>query len=1340
MITEIIKKNKSWKYDKIFHISDIHIRNTEEHIGIYSHVFENLYKYLQTVKSDKSLIVITGDILHNKNKLTTVCETICVDFFEKLSSIMTTIIIPGNHDFNEKANTIEDSLSTILYKRDFDNLHYLKLSGVYRFNNILFGVSSLIDNKIIKATDISEPGLKIALYHGAVANSKNSKGFEFSKNSITNFDGYDLVLLGDIHYFQYLNEEETMAYASSLISQNFSETDSNHGVLVWDLNTKESVYKPIPNDYRYDEITIKDNKLMHNNKNISFENLKLPANGKLKINSLSSNIDFYNKTVFDIKSTYPNLSIVHNKLLTHNSPLENKTKNTNVITLQSVVDNEVKKLPEESRKYVEKVLLKEIKSAIQSVDEKLNWRLSSLEFSNMFSYGPNNYIDFTKLTFDEITGLFGPNSIGKSSLIDILLFSLFDDYSRNYQDKNKLLSGTIINTKEKLFSCKVSFCIDNTIYYIEKEGKRLGAKTEHTFDTFKFTNYDFYKIESNNKVQLNGHDRLETLDKIKALIGEYSDFCISTICLQSNQREKIDFFNMSSIEKKIFLNNRLKFDIFKNIELKYKDLLKETKINLKNIEKLDEYQNYNHNIDEQINDLELTIANYEQVKHQFENELKLNNEQLNKLYKQLKQVDDSLDCELLDKQEILNDIELFYEKLNKFTDIDFDNQIEELYNANINLSTKLSSSNNDLDLDELYELKNEITEKIQIAKNKLLQLKLINNKKEIIESNNNFEKQKMEKIILLKNKINSELNLSPKNKIPKKILETWNQIFTQIIVPDISDKIEESRLIINSLENNIEHMTNTIDKIKNIINSYDVQLVDINIRNKYYSINYDEYNKNMMSILEKYNEYYELNKIIETNDDVFALLTEFNTCINKSCSNCLKHSNGIAQLFSKLKINENCDLIKNKFTELHKNKLEYEQMTVFHNKLKLNNCIKSFELLYMMLENEKNNFEKLVEQSNDITLNNFKMFLQDNINMLEQNNYIIELEQTTTSVNQEYLMLLEQIEEANIINNKINSMEIELSNINKQIENYEQDKELLTQIDINKNKIKELKNNKNKYKLLNEELSNLNYKLENINNFEYNTQLYGQINNTKKNAHLITQNIININNDFTNNKNQYQQLKKNKLNYMKYIDEINKFNEQINIYENIIKITGPKGIPRQIINIKLQQIENTVNNIILPFVNKQINITKEIDDIKIFINDGISKYYSSGGMENFIISMAFKIAFTNTFNIPNTGILFIDEGVSVLDKNHANNFSVIATFIKKYYNHIILITHIDTFYDYTFDVINITKNKQKQSYVYYIGNIIKDEPIDTPVNYTGQLNKPKQIKQPKKKHQVEIEL
>jgi len=190
MLIEIIKKDKLYEYDKIYHISDIHIRNTDEHVSIYTSVFDNLYKYLESVKSSKSLIVITGDILHNKDRLTTTCETLCIDFLEMLSSMMTTVLIPGNHDFNEKANTIEDSLSTILYKRPFTNLHYLKFSGIYQFNNILFGVSSLIDNKIIKASEIAHSGLKIGLYHGAVANSKNSKGFEFSKNSMTTFEGY----------------------------------------------------------------------------------------------------------------------------------------------------------------------------------------------------------------------------------------------------------------------------------------------------------------------------------------------------------------------------------------------------------------------------------------------------------------------------------------------------------------------------------------------------------------------------------------------------------------------------------------------------------------------------------------------------------------------------------------------------------------------------------------------------------------------------------------------------------------------------------------------------------------------------------------------------------------------------------------------------------------------------------------------------------------------------------------------------------------------------------------------------------------------------------------------
>ncbi len=96
-----------------------------------------------------------------------------------------------------------------------------------------------------------------------------------------------------------------------------------------------------------------------------------------------------------------------------------------------------------------------------------------------------------------------------------------------------------------------------------------------------------------------------------------------------------------------------------------------------------------------------------------------------------------------------------------------------------------------------------------------------------------------------------------------------------------------------------------------------------------------------------------------------------------------------------------------------------KRSVVTHMSKKTRGDVAKFLVMQSKIPKTAQELQKLVEQSNDITLNNFKMFLQDNINMLEQNNYIIELEQTTNSVNLEYLMLLEQIEEANTINNKM---------------------------------------------------------------------------------------------------------------------------------------------------------------------------------------------------------------------------------------------------------------------------------------------------------------------------------
>lgn len=72
-------------------------------------------------------------------------------------------------------------------------------------------------------------------------------------------------------------------------------------------------------------------------------------------------------------------------------------------------------------------------------------------------------------------------------------------------------------------------------------------------------------------------------------------------------------------------------------------------------------------------------------------------------------------------------------------------------------------------------------------------------------------------------------------------MENWNQIFSKTIIPDILNKKEESRISIINLEIDIKHLTNTIQKINNIINKYDGIIDDNIIKNKYNSINYDDY-------------------------------------------------------------------------------------------------------------------------------------------------------------------------------------------------------------------------------------------------------------------------------------------------------------------------------------------------------------------------------------------------------------------------------------------------------------------------------------------------------------------
>ena len=401
----------------IYHISDIHIRRYEKH-NEYEYIFEKLYEYFEKVKNDNSIIVITGDILHNKDNLTPDCVLKTWTFLDKLRNIMPLFLITGNHDFVETNNHIKDSLEAILQDKDCENIYYLCESGAYRYGNVCFGVSSLIDKQMVKANDIqSDAEYKIGLYHGGVGQTETSVGFMLKGDKlVSDFDNYDYVLLGDIHKHQYV--APNMAYSSSLISQNFGETDDEHGVLVWDLKKGKQKYHIINNKYRYMEITVKDNKVFKGDEEIDYTEYDFPKNGRLRINIDDNNL-FVDVKKY-LKKKYKKLSLYESGIIKTN--FDDDMEQQQEESYLSLLEKYIEKLSEENKSKCREIFSKNIvDSELTTEKSLLEWTLLDLEFSNLFSYGENNFIDFTKLQNHEMTGLFASNSYGKSTIIDILL-------------------------------------------------------------------------------------------------------------------------------------------------------------------------------------------------------------------------------------------------------------------------------------------------------------------------------------------------------------------------------------------------------------------------------------------------------------------------------------------------------------------------------------------------------------------------------------------------------------------------------------------------------------------------------------------------------------------------------------------------------------------------------------------------------------------------------------------------------------------------------------------------------------------------------------------------------
>ena len=550
------------KITHIYHLADLHIRNLKRHTE-YRLVFQS---FLDKVRQDgiqNSIIYLAGDIAHAKTEMSPELVREISWFLAECASLRETILITGNHDCNLNNNNRLDVLTPIIENLNNERIHYLRDTGTYVIHNLTFVVYSILDKREnwTKGNLVNGEN-KICLFHGPVNKSQTDIGYVVSSNSFTTemFDGFDMVMMGDIHKRQVLqeydptNQKPIVVYAGSMIQQNHGEMLEGHGYLLWDVESRTFEEFDLHNDYGYLTVDIDKGKVP----NWVYDeiNTKLPKYPRLRLRFNETDATTTKECITEFNRLFKNSEITVSRLDTMNRMRSNFGLNKNIVgnTKDETFQNQLIRDYLDRRYLLDEDVLDEIvelnKLTSQKVDkseevENILWIPKKLEYSNMFSYGDGNCVKFDNAK--GIVGIFAPNASGKSSLFDILSFCIFDRTSRTNSAKN------IMNNQKDTFHCKFEFEIDGIPYFVERIGKANKQQTAVKVDV------NFWREVDGITESLNGEQRRDTNRMIEKYLGKFDDFILTTLSLQGNNALFID---KSQSERKEVLSQLLGVDIF----------------------------------------------------------------------------------------------------------------------------------------------------------------------------------------------------------------------------------------------------------------------------------------------------------------------------------------------------------------------------------------------------------------------------------------------------------------------------------------------------------------------------------------------------------------------------------------------------------------------------------------------------------------------------------------------------------------------------------------------------------------------------------------------------------
>jgi len=854
--------------EKVLHVADVHIRNYKRHKE-YRQVFRKLYKEAKLLPKN-SLIYLAGDIVHTKTDISPELVQVVSEFLNKLANIRPTVVIAGNHDANLNNSSRLDSLTPIIDNLANENLFYLRDSGIYSIADVDFIVYSVLgDSENWPSAKDSKSKNRIGVFHGAVNNSKTDAGYTVRDENLPlkTFDGCHMVMLGDIHKYQFLNKAETIAYAGSLIQQNFGESFENHGYVIWDVATRKAEFFNIPNDYGYYTLRIKDGVLP----NID----DIPKYPRLRFITENTTQAQVKELLVEIRKKCK----VHDFVVIKGDKLSNISNNSrgSIAITKDIRDSNYQNelivdylernydLDPDLLNRIRKIN-RDLNSLLPDVEisRNLSWKPKTFEFSNMFSYGENNKINFQNM--NGTVGVFAPNHSGKSAILDAVAYCLFDKCSRTKS------ASEVMNTSKNNFSCTFNFEIDGIDYFIERKAKR--SHTGHVR-----VDVDFWMIdEAGEKVSLNGEQRVYTNRNIRGYLGYYEDFVLTALSLQNNNT---GFIDKSQVEKKDLLAQFLDITVFEELYRVANEEIKEVEVLLKHFKDLDFTQQLIDS-EEQLQIHTEDYKNYEKIKDSINKKREKLNDKIIEQTSNLLKLDSITDIKelKLKKKDTLLDISSAEERLAKY-DRYFSQNTPRLREL-----TRLEKKYNVEDIeDRLKKLKMARTEQTTV-KSDLDKLKII-------------IKNKLDKLKAI-GQFDPNCDFCKNTPFVQSAFKIENELR--------DDKISVNRLLdrqskLDSLVGILEPVETESVELKNIIdehNKLSKYQSEIKLKRVQRRSELREKNRNLTSVEKEIDNYYKNEENLRHNSKVQKKIDSLKEQLLEVSTEQLENSNNLQQAFSKL--------------------------------------------------------------------------------------------------------------------------------------------------------------------------------------------------------------------------------------------------------------------------------------------------------------------------------------------------------------------------------------------------------------------------------------------------------